>query len=110
MTTSFKRSLRVVGAARRQWSLGWEDPPLHGLTDPDRHEAETCCAGHHGFALFERGEVESGRATQWGKGSRHRKGEEPSLALRGRRSASKASSSVEACSGSRPRAPSGSIT
>ena len=76
-----QRSLRVVGAARRQWSLGWVDPPLNGLTDLDRHEAETGGTGDRGFALFERGEVEVGRATQWGKGSRYRKSEEPPFVL-----------------------------
>ena len=34
-----------------------------------------------GFALFEGGEVEIGRATQWARESRYRKGEEPPFAL-----------------------------
>ena len=47
-----QRPLRVIRAARRKWPLRRKDPPLHGLPDPDRHETETCTAGHHGLALF----------------------------------------------------------
>ena len=60
-------------------TLRREDPPLDSLTDPHRHQAKTRCTGHHGFAMFECGDVESRWTTQWGKGAWHRESEEPSV-------------------------------